>query len=231
MKKITIAIDGHSSCGKSTLAKSLAKDLNYIFIDTGSMYRAVTLFAYENNWISESFIKSEQLINNLHKIKLEFEVNPQTNQLEIKLNGRFIETEIRNMYISNLVSKIASIKEVRTKLVEEQRKIGKNGGVIMDGRDIGSVVFPQAELKLFITAAPKVRAQRRFNELIQKGQNVSFDEVLQNLTERDMIDSCRSESPLIQTDDAILIDNSNLSVQEQFDLVQKMINKLTTPKV
>jgi CMP/dCMP kinase len=226
MKKITIAIDGHSSCGKSTLAKSLAKELNYIFIDTGSMYRAVTLFAHENNWISDSTIDIEKLVKNLHKIKLEFDINPQSNQLEIKLNGRFIESEIRNMYISNLVSKIASIKEVRTKLVEEQREIGKNGGVIMDGRDIGSVVFPQAELKLFITAQPKVRALRRYNELNHKGQEVSLDEVLKNLNERDLIDSSRSESPLIQTEDAILIDNSNLSIKEQFDLVQEMIKNL-----
>lgn len=217
LPKITIAIDGYSSCGKSTLAKALAKKLNYIFIDSGSMYRAITLFCYRNNLVDSDFIKKEEIIQVLKDIELHFEFNPESSKLEIVLNGEHVEKEIRTLKISQLVSKVSAIKEVRQKLVAEQRKISKRGGVVMDGRDIGSVVFPHAELKLFLTADPLVRAQRRFLEI--NDPSVSLEEVLENLKERDFIDSNREESPLIQAEDAILIDNSNLTPEEQLNLV------------
>lgn len=222
-KKITIAIDGYSSCGKSTLAKALANHFGYIFIDTGAMYRAVTLFAMRNKLVGHDFLKKEELIDHLNQISLRFERNSDSEKLEILLNGEAVENEIRSMEVSNLVSKVSTIKEVREKLVLEQQAMGKEGGVIMDGRDIGSVVFPHAELKLFITADPDIRAKRRFDELKQKGDSVSLEEVKSNLLARDLEDSTRKESPLIQTNDARVIDNSHLSIEEQFELAKKWV--------
>lgn len=223
-KQITIAIDGYSSCGKSTLAKSLAQKLNYIFIDTGAMYRAVALFAFKNKWINELEFNSQNLIDHLENIDLHFEINEITGKPEIFLNGENVESQIRTLEISNLVSRVASIKEVRVKLVSEQQKMGEKGGIVMDGRDIGSVVFPHAEVKFFITAAPKIRAERRYKELINLNSEITLLEIEKNLVERDFLDSTRSESPLIQTADSILIDNSLMTINEQLELALKYVN-------
>jgi cytidylate kinase len=225
-KKITIAIDGFSSCGKSTLAKALAKELDYIFIDSGSMYRAITLFAFEHKLVSENHLDQEELINSLPKIKINFIFNEVSKKLEVVLNGEPVESKIRNMTISGLVSKVSAIKEVRQKLVHEQQEIGRNGGVIMDGRDIGSVVFPTAELKLFITADPLIRAKRRFLEL--NDPSVTLDDVLKNLRDRDLADSTRAESPLIQVEDALVIDNSKLNQVEQLEIALQLAKDLLT---
>ena len=224
-KKITIAIDGFSSCGKSTLAKALAEKLGYIFIDSGAMYRAVTLYAFQNKWISDSHFDKEMLIENLSKIQLHFELNEDTQKPEIYLNQKNVAGDIRDITVSSLVSKVASIKEVRQKLVAEQREMGKKGGVVMDGRDIGSVVFPQVELKLFVTAEPAVRAQRRFLELSATDPNITLEEVEKNLTDRDEMDSSRDESPLIQTDDAVLLDNSGMTPEEQLDVAFGLVEE------
>ncbi len=224
-KKITIAIDGYSSCGKSTLAKALAKELNYIFIDTGAMYRAVTLYASQNKWISQETFDINSLIENLPNIELHFEINEENGKPEIYLNKVNVESKIRGLDISNFVSKIASVKEVRSKLVFEQRKMGLKGGVVMDGRDIGSVVFPNAEVKFFITADPKIRAERRYKELHATSSNITLQEIEKNLIERDFLDSTRKESPLLQTVDSILIDNSLITVDEQFEVALKHVYK------
>jgi len=218
-KKIIIAIDGHSSTGKSTLAKQLAKALNYIYIDTGAMYRAVTYYALQNGLIGKDFFNKEQLIKDLDKIKIDFRYNPELGFAEVYLNGKNIEDKIRQMEVSNFVSEVSAVPEIREKLVAQQRQIAQNKGVVLDGRDIGSVVFPNAELKIFMTASPEVRARRRFDELLAKGENVDYNEVLQNVIQRDKTDSTRSASPLVKTDDAIELDNSNMSREEQFDLV------------
>lgn len=226
-KKITIAIDGFSSCGKSTLAKDLAKKLGYIFIDSGAMYRSVSLYALNNNYIKNGIINEPALIESLKDIELHFELNSTTNSPEIILNGVNAEVEIRTPRVAEVVSKVAVIKEVREKLVLEQRKIGIHGGLVMDGRDIGSVVFPSAELKLFITASTDVRIERRHKELLSKGIDISKYDVKFNLEERDLIDSTRKESPLIQTDDAIVLDNTKLTregqLSEAFNLVKSLI--------
>ena len=226
-KKITIAIDGFSSCGKSTLAKDLAKKLGYIFIDSGAMYRSVSLYALNNNYIKNGIINEPALIESLKDIELHFELNSTTNSPEIILNGVNSEVEIRTPRVAEVVSKVAVIKEVREKLVLEQRKIGIHGGLVMDGRDIGSVVFPSAELKLFITASTDVRIERRHKELLSKGIDISKYDVKFNLEERDLIDSTRKESPLIQTDDAIVLDNTKLTregqLSEAFNLVKSLI--------
>lgn len=228
--KIVIAIDGYSSCGKSTLAKELAKELHYVFIDTGAMYRGVTLYALRNGIIHGSELDRGALIEALSSIELEFRLNHETKVPELYLNGENVAHTIRTPEVSANVSQVATIKEVRTKMVHQQRQMGKNGGVVMDGRDIGSVVFPNAELKLFITASIDVRVQRRYAELIDKGMDVSREEVQANLLERDRIDSTRKESPLIQTEDAIVIDNTNLTrteqLQEALQLVQQKIGTL-----
>jgi cytidylate kinase len=220
-KKITIAIDGYSSCGKSTLAKALARELGYIFIDSGAMYRAITLYSFRKNLVGTDFMDQEKIIASLDDIELHFEFNPLSSKLEIILNGENVEKEIRTLQISQLVSQVSSIKEVRKKLVSEQRKIGRKGGVVMDGRDIGSVVFPHAELKLFITADPMVRAERRFLEL--DDPSLSMQDVLQNLQQRDHIDSTRKESPLVKTEDAIVIDNSFLTPDEQLQKALELV--------
>lgn len=223
-EKITIAIDGFSSCGKSTLAKALAQKLDYIFIDSGAMYRAITLYCHENNFVSENHINTDKIIQSLNQIEIHFGKNETTGKLEVELNGESVESKIRNLTISNLVSKVSAIKEVRIKLVEEQRKIGQHGGIVMDGRDIASVVFPNAELKLFITADPKIRAQRRLLELNES--SLALEDIEKNLKERDFLDSTRKESPLIQVDEAIVIDNSNLSQEEQLNLAYSYLEKL-----
>ncbi len=223
--KITIAIDGFSSCGKSTLAKALASELGYIFIDTGAMYRAVALYCFKQGWITKEGIDESSVVNNLDKITLHFERNLENSKLEIFLNNINVEKEIRTLEVSQLVSKIASIKLVRSKLVFEQQKMGKNGGVVMDGRDIGSVVFPNAELKLFVTASPEIRVERRYKELLLTDPTISKESIKANLEERDYLDTTRSESPLIQTQDAIILDNSNLTPDEQLYLALEIVNE------
>lgn len=226
MKKITIAIDGFSSTGKSTLAKELAKHLGYVYVDTGAMYRAVALFAMQNGYIGDGFFDKDSLINSLSYIKLQFKFNSDLGFAEMYLNDVNVETEIRTITVSSFVSKVAEISEVRSKLVEQQQEMGKNKGIVMDGRDIGTVVFPDAELKIFMTASAQTRAERRFNELQQKGDDVTFDAVLKNVVERDYIDTHRDDSPLVMANDAIEIDNSNISKKEQFELVLQLINAL-----
>lgn len=222
-KKITIAIDGFSSTGKSTLAKELAKHLGYVYVDTGAMYRAVALFAMQKGYISKDFFDKESLIKSLPSIKLTFKFNPDLGFAEMYLNDVNVEKEIRTIEVSSYVSKVAEISEVRSKLVEQQQEMGKNKGIVMDGRDIGTIVFPEADLKIFMTASPLTRAQRRFKELQKKGDNVTFDEVLKNVEERDYIDTHRDDSPLVKAQDAIEFDNSNISKQEQFEKVLKLI--------
>ena len=219
---IIIAIDGHSSTGKSTLAKELAKALNYIYIDTGAMYRAVTYYALQNNLISDQHFDKERLIKDLGNLQIDFKYNPDKGFAEVYLNGQNIEKEIRQMRVSNFVSEIATVPEVREKLVAQQRKIGQRKGIVMDGRDIGSVVFPDAELKIFMTASPEVRAKRRYLELLDKGEDVKYKDVLENVIKRDKIDSERSVSPLIKTEDAVLIDNSRFSRKEQLHKVLEL---------
>lgn len=222
-KKITIAIDGWSSCGKSTLAKAMAKELNYIYVDSGAMYRGVALYALKKNLVSTSFVNVDEIIEVLPEIRLSF--SAEEGKSELLLNGLNVEEEIRTLKVSDVVSEIAKIKEVRTHLVRMQRELGKNGGVVMDGRDIGSVVFPDAELKLFITASPTIRTQRRYDELIAKGEEVTLEEVQRNLQMRDELDANRKESPLIQTKDAIVIDNSDLTPEGQLQRALELVNE------
>jgi CMP/dCMP kinase len=225
-QKITIAIDGFSSTGKSTLAKELAKHLGYVYVDTGAMYRAVALFAMQNKFISADFFDPQSLIQNLSSIKLAFKFNPVVGFAEMYLNGTNVETEIRTLEVSNYVSKVAEISEVRSKLVEQQQEMGKEKGIVMDGRDIGTVVFPEAELKIFMTASSRIRAERRFKELQKKGDRVTFEQVLQNVEERDYIDTHREDSPLVKAQDAIEFDNSTISKEEQFQKVLKLISTI-----
>jgi len=222
-KKITIAIDGFSSTGKSTLAKELAKHLGYVYVDTGAMYRAVALFAMQNGYIGKDFFDIQSLINSLPFIKLVFKFNPDLGFAEMFLNDVNVEAAIRTIEVSSYVSKVAEISEVRSKLVEQQQEMGKSKGIVMDGRDIGTVVFPDADLKIFMTASPRTRAERRFKELQRKGDSVTFDEVLKNVEERDYIDTHRADSPLVKAKDAIEFDNSNITKQEQFQKVLKLV--------
>ena len=218
-KKIIIAIDGFSSTGKSTIAKQLAKQLGYAYVDTGAMYRAVTFYAMQHNYVSADFLKEKELIENLKNISLKFKYNEKLKFSEMYLNHKNIEKEIRTMEVSRMVSKVAAISAVRRKLVEQQQEMGKDKGLVMDGRDIGTVVFPDAELKLFMTASAEKRATRRYKELLDKGDKVSFEEVLQNVQQRDHIDSTRKDSPLIQAEDAIEFDNSDMGLKEQFERI------------
>ena len=216
MKKITIAIDGFSSCGKSTMAKDLAKRIGYIYVDTGAMYRSVTLFALRNGLFNEDdSIKIDELEKRMDEINISFKLNEETGKPDTYLNGELVEKEIRSMEVSNRVSPIAAIPFVRTAMVAQQQKMGKEKGIVMDGRDIGTVVFPDAELKVFVTASAEVRAQRRFDELKGKGMEADFDEILKNVQERDYVDSHREVSPLKQADDAIVLDNSYMTIEEQ----------------
>lgn len=230
MSKITIAVDGYSSCGKSTLAKALAQKLDYHYIDTGAMYRAVTLYGLRNGIIQSSVFDSVKLIDALPNIHVSFSYNTHTKTSEVLLNGEHVEKEIRTMEVANHVSKVSSIKEVREKMVILQREMGKNKGVIMDGRDIGTHVFPDAELKLFMTADNDVRTQRRLDELSSKGEFHSFEDVKQNLLKRDYDDTHRKENPLRQAKDAIVLDNSELNKEEQLEFVIKLINDLLLTK-
>lgn len=223
-EKLTIAIDGWSSCGKSTLAKALAKKLNYIYVDSGAMYRGVTLYALRHGLVDSSHTDKEAIVSKLNEITLRFQRNGK-HIPDLTLNGENVESEIRGMEVSQHVSKVAAIKEVRSFLVDQQRAMGEDGGVVMDGRDIGSVVFPNAELKLFVTADVDVRAKRRYDELKAKGDEVSLEEVKENLKYRDHLDTTRDESPLVQTEDAVVIDNSDLTPDEQLEVAYKLVKK------
>ena len=216
MKKITIAIDGHSSCGKSTMAKDLAKKIGYVYVDTGAMYRAVTLFALRNGLFNDDgSVKTEELEPRMEEIMITFQFNPETQKPDTYLNGELVEKEIRSLEVSNHVSPIAAIPFVRTAMVAQQQAMGREGGIVMDGRDIGTTVFPDAELKVFVTASAEVRAQRRYDELVAKGMPEPYEDILKNVQERDYIDSHREVSPLRPADDAILLDNSELTIPEQ----------------
>lgn len=217
MRKIIIAIDGYSSTGKSTIAKELARALNYVYIDTGAMYRAITLFAIQNKCIVDKEIDVKKLTGLLPKAKLEFKFNKELGYSEMFLNETNVEKEIRSMKVSKQVSKIAVIPQVRNKLVSMQKIMGKKKGIVMDGRDIGTVVFPKAELKIFMTASPDIRAARRYKELIARDENVTYEEVLKNVRERDYIDSNRASSPLMKAADALNFDNSDMGLEEQFE--------------
>ncbi|MBP5387413.1 MAG: (d)CMP kinase [Prevotella sp.] len=216
MRKITIAIDGHSSCGKSTMAKDLAKAIGYIYVDTGAMYRAVTYYALTQNlWNEDGVLDTAQLETKLPEIEIGFKLNEETGKPDTYLNGICVESEIRGMEVSDKVSEVAAIPFVREALVAQQQRMGESKGIVMDGRDIGTVVFPDAELKVFVTATAEVRAQRRYNELLSKGSPADYNDILRNVKERDYADSHREVGPLRQAEDAILLDNSNMTIPEQ----------------
>lgn len=215
MKKIVIAIDGHSSCGKSTMAKDLAKKIGYVYIDTGAMYRAVTLYAMRHGLISDGKVNAEELERQMGKINITLALNTETQRPDTYLNGECVEREIRTMEVSRYVSPVAALPFVRSALVEMQRKMGEQKGVVMDGRDIGTVVFPDAELKIFVTASAEVRAQRRYDELTAKGEKCRYEDILANVMERDRIDSTRKTSPLKQASDAVVLDNTNMTIEQQ----------------
>ena len=226
MRKITIAIDGHSSCGKSTMAKELARKLGYIYVDTGAMYRTVTLYAMRNNLFdSEGEVMTDELQKHMNNIKVSFCINKETGRPDACLNDESVENIIRSIEVSNHVSKIAAIPFVREAMVDQQRRMGAEKGIVMDGRDIGTTVFPDAELKIFVTASAKVRAQRRYDELQQKGMPADFDEILKNVEERDYIDSHREVSPLRQAEDAILLDNSDMTIPQQNEWLMQQVEK------
>lgn len=228
MKKIVIAIDGYSSCGKSTMAKDLAREVGYIYVDTGAMYRAVTLFAMRNGvFDADDNIDEARLKALLPDLKLTFKLNSETKLPEVCLNGECVERDIRTLEVSQHVSPIAALPFVREKLVEQQQAMGKEKGIVMDGRDIGTVVFPDAELKIFVTASAEIRAQRRFKELEAKGMPADFDEILQNVEQRDYIDTHRETSPLRQADDALVLDNSHLTIAEQKVWLMEKFNERT----
>lgn len=223
-QKINIAIDGYSSCGKSTIAKAIAKELNYIYIDTGAMYRAMTLYALQHGYISqEGTVNESGMIAALDLVMINFKYNTDTYKYETYLNGQNVEREIRTLQVSNSVSPISAIKEVRQKLVRLQKRMAESKGVVMDGRDIGTVVLPDAELKLFMTADPKIRARRRYDELKSMGVETSLDDVLRNINQRDLIDTTRAYDPLVQAPDAVVVDNSNLTIEEQFQFVMHKV--------
>ena len=224
MKNLTIAIDGHASTGKSSIAKALATKYGYLYINSGSMYRAVTLFAIENNLLTMTKSNISLFIKKLREISINFKFNDHNLISEIYLNSRNIENEIGSMKVSKLVSEVAAIPEIRKEMVKLQRTIDRDKGVVMDGRDIGSVVFPDADLKLFLTASASVRAKRRFEEMIKKGLTVSYDDIVYNINNRDMLDSTRSDSPLIIEKDAIVIDNSNMSIDDQINKISQLID-------
>jgi len=229
-KIIIIAIDGFSSTGKSTIAKLIAKKYNYIYVDSGAMYRAVTLFAKENNFVGNDFLDTKQLIFNLKQISLSFKFNESLGFSEMYLNNKNVEKEIRSLEISQLVSKVSAISEVRKKLVSEQQLMGLDKGIVMDGRDIGTVVFPKAELKLFMTASADKRALRRYKELTERGDDVQFDDILFNVQERDKLDSTREDSPLVKAKNAIEFDNSNMEIREQFEKICDLVDRIVSDK-
>ena len=227
MKKITIAIDGHSSCGKSTMAKDLARRIGYVYIDTGAMYRAVTLFAMRHNLIANGQVDAAKLQEEMGNIHISLRLNPEMQRPDTYLNGECVEREIRTMEVSRHVSLIAALPFVRSAMVEMQREMGKEKGVVMDGRDIGTVVFPHAELKIFVTASAEVRAQRRYDELTAKGEKCNYEEILENVKERDRIDSTRETSPLRQAEDAIVLDNTHMTIPEQENWLMEEYKKRT----
>lgn len=226
-KKINIAVDGYSSCGKSTIAKGLARQLGYTYIDSGAMYRAVALFAIRNGWIRASEIDEEQLKQHIADIRITFKTNRKGEQ-ETYLNGENVEQQIRTLEAANGASRVSTLGFVRKELVHQQQMLGRERGVVMDGRDIGTVVFPDAELKIFLTASPEVRAQRRYDEMKGKGEDPLYDEVLANVKERDRRDTTRAESPLYKADDALELDNSHIGIEEQLQWALAMFNKITT---
>ena len=226
MKKITIAIDGFSSCGKSTMAKDLAREVGYIYIDSGAMYRAVTLYSIENGIFNGDVIDTEKLKEAIRDIRITFRRNPETGRPDTYLNGVNVENKIRTMGVSSKVSPISALDFVREAMVAQQQAMGKEKGIVMDGRDIGTTVFPDAELKIFVTATPEIRAQRRFDELKAKGQEGSFEEILENVKQRDYIDQHREVSPLRKADDALLLDNSNLSIEQQKEWLSEQFGKV-----
>ena len=227
MKKIIVAIDGHSSCGKSTMAKDLARRIGYVYIDTGAMYRAVTLFAMRHNLIANGQVDAAKLQEEMGNIHISLRLNPETQRPDTYLNGECVEREIRTMEVSRHVSLIAALPFVRSAMVEMQREMGKEKGVVMDGRDIGTVVFPHAELKIFVTASAEVRAQRRYDELTAKGEKCNYEEILENVKERDHIDSTRETSPLRQAEDAIVLDNTHMTIPEQENWLMEEYKKRT----
>lgn len=227
MKKIVIAIDGYSSCGKSTMAKNLARQLGYVYVDTGAMYRAVTLYALRHQLFkADGEVDAASLQQAMPDIRISFQFNAQTGKPDTYLNDELVEQEIRTMQVSERVSKIAALPFVRTALVAQQQRMGKDKGIVMDGRDIGTVVFPHAELKIFVTASAEVRAQRRYDELQQKGMPARYDDILKNVQERDYIDSHREVSPLRKAEDAIELDNSNLTIDEQQQWLLQQVDKV-----
>lgn len=223
MKKIVIAVDGFSSCGKSSFAKLIAKRLGYLYIDSGAMYRAVTLNFIRDNRIVNGIVNKNGLHEFIHSLVVGFHFNSLSKVYETTLNGEIVEEQIRMISVANMVSFVAAIPVVRERMVELQRKLGENKGIVMDGRDIGTVVFPNAELKIFMTADPKIRAERRFKELQEKGQPVNFEEILKNIEERDHLDQTRAVSPLRRADDAIILDNSYMTIEEQMIWVENII--------
>ncbi|HLP04575.1 MAG TPA: (d)CMP kinase [Paludibacter sp.] len=221
MKKIIVAIDGFSSCGKSTMAKQLAKENGYVYVDTGAMYRAVSLFCIENGWLSDTGINTAELEKHIKHIRVEFRANAE-GKSETYLNNRNVEAEIRTLEVANGASRISTLGFVRRELVRQQQLMGQNKGIVMDGRDIGTVVFPEAELKIFVTASAEVRAQRRWEEMTAKGEPANFEEVLANVKERDERDLNRSESPLRKAEDAVVMDNTNLSIKGQSEMLRQL---------
>lgn len=227
MKKITIAIDGFSSCGKSTMAKDLAREIGYIYIDSGAMYRAVTLYSIENGIFKGDTINTEELKKRMNDIHISFRIDPETGRPNTYLNGVNVENKIRTMEVSSKVSPISTLDFVRSAMVQQQQAMGNEKGIVMDGRDIGTTVFPNAELKIFVTATPEIRAQRRYDELKVKGQEASFDEILENVKQRDYIDQHREVSPLRKADDALLLDNTELTIQQQKEWLFNQYNQRT----
>ena len=230
MKKITIAIDGFSSCGKSTMAKDLAREIGYIYIDSGAMYRAVTLYSIENGIFQGDRIDAEKLRSLIKDIHISFRLNPETGRPDTYLNGVNVENKIRTMEVSSRVSPIATLDFVREAMVAQQQEMGKAKGIVMDGRDIGTTVFPDAELKIFVTATPEIRAQRRYDELKAKGEEASFDEILENVKQRDYIDQNRDVSPLRKASDALLLDNSHLSISQQKEWLAEQFERVIKEK-
>lgn len=228
MKKIIIAIDGFSSCGKSTMAKSLARNIGYLYFDSGAMYRAVSLYCIENKIAGNDNIDIEKLRNAMPNINISFKVNSTTGNSITQLNGRNVEKEIRSLEVSRIVSKVATLDFVRTAMIEQQRNMGKAKGIVMDGRDIGTTVFPEAEMKIFVTASAEVRAKRRYDEIIARGDKADFQEILDNVQQRDHIDQTREISPLRKAEDAILLDNSFMTLEEQEHWLSELFKKITT---
>lgn len=224
-KKITIAIDGFSSTGKSTVAKQLAKELGYVYVDTGAMYRAVTLFALREELVGPDIFHKDVLVDRLEEIELKFVFHPEAGFAHMYLNSENVEREIRQMEVSRYVSQIASIPQVRQMLVAQQQQMGRSKGIVMDGRDIGTVVFPDAELKIFMTASAKERAERRYKELLERGEQIELEEVLENVQQRDLMDSTRKDSPLVKAADAVEIDNSSLTLREQFEKILELYHQ------